>query len=50
MQQCTVQITDRALSDMEEIYTYIAEQLQAPEIAMGQNNRIHDAIFEGVIL
>ena len=31
MQQYAVQITDRALADMEEIYTYITEQLQAPE-------------------
>jgi plasmid stabilization system protein ParE len=29
---------------MEEIYTYIAEQLQAPENAMGQYNRIAEAI------
>ncbi|MFZ7103753.1 MAG: type II toxin-antitoxin system RelE/ParE family toxin [Peptococcaceae bacterium] len=39
-----VQITDMALSDMEEIYNYIAGQLQAPEAAMGQYNRIADAI------
>lgn len=44
MKQYTVQITDRALADMEEIYTYIAEQLQAPENAMGQYNRIAEAI------
>lgn len=31
---------------MEEIYTYIAEQLQAPENAMGQYNRIANAIEE----
>jgi hypothetical protein len=29
---------------MEEIYNYIAEQLQAPEAVMGQFNRIADAI------
>ncbi len=29
---------------MEEIYNYIAEQLQAPEAAMEQYNRIADAI------
>jgi toxin ParE1/3/4 len=29
---------------MEEIYNCIAEQLQAPEAAMGQYNRIADAI------
>lgn len=39
-----VQITDSALSDMENIYTYIAEQLQVPETAMEQYNRIADAI------
>lgn len=39
-----VQITNMALSDMEEIYNYIAEQLQAPETAMRQYNRISDAI------
>lgn len=44
MQQYTVQVTDRALADMEEIYAYIAEQLQAPENAMGQYNRIAEAI------
>ncbi len=44
MKQYTVQITDKALADMEEIYTYIAEQLLAPENAIGQYNRIADAI------
>ena len=44
MKQYRIQITYKALSDMEEIYNYIAEQLQAPEAAMGQNNRIADAI------
>jgi addiction module RelE/StbE family toxin len=44
MKQYSVQITDKALEDMEEIYTYIAEQLQAPESAMGQYNRIAEAI------
>lgn len=46
MKQYKVQITDKALADMEEIYTYIAEQLQAPENAMGQYNRIAKAIEE----
>ena len=49
MKQYTVQVTDRALADMEEIYTYIAEQLQAPENAMRQYNRIAEAI-EGLDL
>ena len=44
MKRYRIQITDRALSDMEEIYNYIAEQLEAPEAAMGQYNRIADAI------
>ena len=34
MKQYKIQITDMALSDMEEIYNYIAVQLQAPEVAM----------------
>ena len=44
MKQYKIQITNMALSDMEEIYSYIAEQLQSPEAAMGQYNRIVDAI------
>ncbi|MCM1112017.1 MAG: type II toxin-antitoxin system RelE/ParE family toxin [Muribaculum sp.] len=44
MKQYTVKITDRALADMEEIYNYIAIQLQAPGNAMGQYNRIVEAI------
>jgi plasmid stabilization system protein ParE len=40
----TIQITDKALADMEEIYTYIAKQLQSPENALGQYNRIAEAI------
>lgn len=44
MKQYTVQITDRALADMEEIYNYIAIQLQSPENAIGQYNRIAEAI------
>ncbi len=44
MKQYTVQITDRALADMEEIYIYIVEQLLAPENAIGQYNRIAEAI------
>ena len=46
MKQYTVRITDKALADMEEIYNYIAIQLQAPENAMGQYNRIAEAIEE----
>ena len=44
MKHYTVQITDKALADMEGIYEYIAVQLQAPENAMGQYNRIAEAI------
>ncbi len=44
MKQYKIQITDSALSDMEEIYNYIAYQLQAPETAMNQYNRLADAI------
>lgn len=39
-----IQITDKALADMEEIYEYIAENLQSPENAIGQYNRIAEAI------
>lgn len=46
MKQYKVQITDKALTDMEEIYNYIAIQLQAPENAIGQYNRIVKAIEE----
>jgi plasmid stabilization system protein ParE len=44
MKHYKILITDRALSDMEEIYNYIANQLQAPEAAIGQYNRIAYAI------
>ncbi len=45
MKQYAVEITDRALKDMEEIYIYIADQLQAPENAIRQYNRIADAVL-----
>lgn len=44
MKQYHVKITDRALADMEEIYNYIAMRLQASENAIGQYNRIAEAI------
>ena len=44
MKQYLLKITDKALSDMSAIYDYIAEQLQAPETAMQQYNRIAEAI------
>ena len=40
-----VDITDEALTDMESLYEYIAFKLLAPENAMGQYNRIADAIL-----
>lgn len=36
MDKYAVEITDEALADMEEIYSYIANTLLAPENAMGQ--------------
>ena len=44
MKQYRILITDEALNDMESIYEYIAEELLAPDTAMGQYNRIADAI------
>jgi toxin ParE1/3/4 len=44
MKKYHVQITDKALSNMEDIYNYIVNQLQSPETAMGQYNRIAEAI------
>lgn len=46
MKQYTVEITAEALADMEQLYNYIAYVLQAPENAMGQYNRIADAILK----
>lgn len=46
MKQYTVEITDEALADMEEIYNHIAYVLLAPESAMGQYNRIADEILK----
>ena len=40
-----VDITDEALADMESLYEYIKFKLLAPENAMGQHNRIADAIL-----
>lgn len=44
-----VQITDKALLDMEKIYNYIAIQLKALENAMRQYNRITETI-EGLCI
>ena len=45
MEKYIVDITDEALADMEALYEYIAIKLQAPENAMGQYNRLADAIL-----
>lgn len=45
MDKYKVQITNEALSDMEEIYRYIAEKLKSPENALGQYDRIADEIL-----
>ena len=45
MEKRIVEITQTALADMEEIYDYIADVLLAVENAMGQYNRIADAIL-----
>ena len=44
MKQHNVKITGKALADMEAIYDYISEELLNPDAAMGQYNRIADAI------
>ena len=45
MDRYVVEITDEALADMDGIYNYIANTLLAPENAMGQYNRIAEAIL-----
>jgi plasmid stabilization system protein ParE len=45
MEKFEVEITKEAYRDMEKIYDYIAIKLQAPENALGQYNRIADAIL-----
>ena len=44
MKYFSVKITDRALADMNAIYDYIAEKLQARETAMRQYSRIAEAV------
>ena len=46
MRQYEVKITDAALADMEQLYDHIAFVLLSPENAMGQYNRIADAILK----
>lgn len=45
MKRYTVQITNEALADMEQLYYHIAYVLQAPDAAMAQYDRIADAIL-----
>lgn len=44
MKQYRVKITGKALADMEAIYNYIASNLQSPDTAIRQYDRIADAI------
>lgn len=46
MREYPVNITDKALNDMNGIYEYIAVNLQSPENAMGQYNRIADSVLK----
>lgn len=46
MIQYTIVITDEALADMEQLYHYIAFNLLSPENAIGQYNRIAEAILK----
>ena len=45
MKRYDVEISDRALADMEDMYNYIAFQLAAPENAAEQYNRLADRIL-----
>ena len=44
MKQYDVKISHAPLTDMEHIYSYIADRLLEPATAMGQYNRIAEAI------
>lgn len=46
MKQYTVEITNKALADMQELYDYIAYTLLSPENAEGQYNRIANEILK----
>jgi plasmid stabilization system protein ParE len=46
MREYPVKITEKALHDMNGIYEYIAVNLQSPENAMVQYNRIADSVLE----
>ena len=45
MKHYEVQVSDKAIEDMDAIYDYIAGTLQEPVIATKQYNRIADAIL-----
>lgn len=45
MKQYTLQITDEAITDMEQLYNYIAYNLLSPENVIEQYNRIADRIL-----
>ena len=45
MKRYEVLISDKALEDMEAIYTYISKTLLAPDTAINQYNRIAKAIL-----
>ena len=46
----TIELLKQAEQDMEAIYSYIAEELQSPQVAMGQFNSIAKAIQTFVLL
>lgn len=46
MKKYKIEITKEALRDMEEIYNYIADELLSLDNAIGQYNRIADAIMQ----
>ena len=46
MKQYTVEITDEALGDMDQLYNHIEYVLLAPRNAIGQYNRIPDEILK----
>lgn len=45
MKEYDVKITHRALADIDMIYDYIAQSLQAPDTAAKQYDRIADGIM-----
>ncbi len=45
MEKYKVKITNNALNDLDEIYTYIAENLQEPVVAFNLIDRIEDEVL-----